>query len=364
MPLSANPESRQFLLDRTGRLSQLGGITHFTHADGKAKGVSTLRVRTATGLEFWVLPDRGMDIFEATFMGQSLCWHSPAGVVHPAYYSSRGLEWLKNFAGGLLTTCGLSHAGAPSEDSGESLGLHGPIANIPAEHVTWSETWEGDDCILSVSGKVRETSVHGPNLLMERTISTSLSSSAFNIHDVVENQGPKDSPFMLLYHFNFGFPLLTDRSKVYSPSHAVEPINELSQRSVDEWDSFEAPVQGATERVYFHQMQPDSEGRVTVVLVDDHAHPELGIALSYDAATLPQFTQWKMTGTNHFVLGLEPGNCTSLGRAAERKRGRLQHLAPGERREHHLELRILKGATEIAEAIRACNTHQSDLRAV
>ena len=143
----------------------MGGISHFTHADGKAKGVSTLRVRTARGLEFWVVPDRGMDIFEATFQGTSLCWHSPNGMVHPAYYSTRGAEWLRSFPGGLLATCGLTTAGAASEDNGESLGVHGSISNTPAEAVRWSEHWEGDDCLLTVSGKLREASVHGPNLV-------------------------------------------------------------------------------------------------------------------------------------------------------------------------------------------------------
>src|ERR1700744_535412 len=119
MAVQDTPRSRDFLLDRTGRLSQVGGISPFTHADGKGKGVSTLRVRTARGLEFWVVPDRGMDIFEATFQGISLCWHSPTGMVHPAYYSTRGLEMLKSFAGGLVATCGLSTVGQASEDNGE-----------------------------------------------------------------------------------------------------------------------------------------------------------------------------------------------------------------------------------------------------
>jgi len=161
--------SRQLLLERIGRFSQVGGITPFTYADGKARGVSTLRVRTARGFEFWVAPDKGMDIVEATYRGESLCWHSPNGVVHPAYYSSRNTEWLKTFAGGLLCTCGLTTVGVPSEDNGESLGLHGSISNTPAENVRWSENWEEDDCLLTMSGKMRESSVHGHNLLLERT---------------------------------------------------------------------------------------------------------------------------------------------------------------------------------------------------
>ena len=342
--------TREFLLQRTGRLSQAGGISHFTHADGKAKGVSTLRVRTTGGLEFWVVPDRGMDIFEASFLGRSLCWHSPVGMVHPAYYSNRGTEWLRNFPGGLLSTCGLTTVGVPSEDNGESLGLHGSISNTSAESVSWSERWQGDDCLLTVSGKVRETSVHGANMLLERTISTSLQSKSFTLQDRVENQGVRDSPLMVLYHFNFGFPLLSERSRIYAPSEAVEPADDLAARSKDTWNRFEAPEMGALERVYFHQMRPDPAGRVTVVLVGDS---DLGVALSYDSATLPEFVQWKMTGANHFVLGLEPANCRTLGRKAERDRGTLQTLAQGERREFRLELRVLEGAEEVANAVRS-----------
>jgi hypothetical protein len=357
MALQDEAHTRDFLLERTGRLSQVGGISHFTHADGKAKGVSTLRVRTAQGLEFWVVPDRGLDIFEASFQGGSLCWHSPNGMVHPAYYSTRDLEWLRSFPGGLLSTCGLTTAGAPSEDNGESLGLHGSISNTPAEAVHWSERWEENDCLLTVSGKVREASVHGANMLLERTISTSLESRSFSVHDVVENQGVRDSPLMVLYHFNFGFPLLTERSRIYAPSHAVQPANDSAAHSQDTWNRFEAPQKGTAERVYFHEMRPDANGKVTVVLVGDSDKPELGIALSYDSKTLPRFVQWKMTGTNHFVLGLEPANCWTLGRRAERARGTLQMLSPGERREFQLQLRVLYGGKEVSSAVRG----QADL---
>jgi len=353
MAMQSEPKSRKYLLEHIGRLSQIGGISHFTHEDGKAKGVSTLRVRTARGLEFWVVPDKGMDIFEAAFSGRSLCWHSPVGVVHPAYYSSRGTEWLKSFAGGLLCTCGLTTVGIPSDDEGENLGLHGSISNTPAENVNWSEIWEGDDCKLTVSGKVRETSVHGHNLLLERTITTSLNSVSLSVRDVIENQGFRPSPLMVLYHFNFGFPLLTERSLIYCPSQAIEPINALSSRSADRWDNFEPPEKAIDERVYFHKMRPDPMGKVTVVLVSDSDHPEFGISLSYDGEALPQFIQWKMPGTNHFALGLEPANCKILGRDKERAAGTLQTLLPGERREFWLELNILEGTKQIADAIGA-----------
>jgi hypothetical protein len=61
--------SRSELEQRIGSLSQLGGITRFEYCDGKARGVTALRVRTASGFEFSVLPERGLDIFEATYQG-------------------------------------------------------------------------------------------------------------------------------------------------------------------------------------------------------------------------------------------------------------------------------------------------------
>jgi hypothetical protein len=46
-------------------------------------------------------------------------------------------------------------------------------------------------------------------------------------------------------------------------------------------------------------------------------------------------------GVRNYVVGMEPANCSVLGRAAERQRGTLQFLEPGERREYHLEIGVL-----------------------
>ena len=344
--------TRKQLIERVGALSQVGGITHIEYADGKSKGVSALRVRTAAGLDFEVLPDRGMDIVAASYCGRSLCWHSPVGIAHPAYYDPRGIQWVKTFPGGLLTTCGLYTAGAPSTDNGEELGLHGAASNTPAEHVTWDARWEGDDCTLVITGRVREAWVHGPNLLLTRTYTASLGGRGISVRDSVENQGVRETPLMLLYHLNFGFPLLTDRSRVYAPSGKVEPHNEFSAPTLEHWSNFEAPTMGIQERVYSHEMKPDARGNVTVALVSDEKK-DFGVAIHYGARSFPQFMEWKMTGVNHFVLGLEPANCRVDGRAGERQAGRLKMLAPGAKEEFALDLQVLDGEQEVAEAIKA-----------
>lgn len=353
MQLGNRNWTRKELLERTGALSQLGGITRFEYVDGKAKGVSALRVRTAAGLEFTVLPDKGMDIVEATYRGNSLSWHSPVGIVNSAYYDPREVEWLKTFPGGLLCTCGMTTAGFPDEDQGEKLGLHGAVSNIPAEHVRWSEEWRDDDCIFTISGRVRESRVHGANLLLSRTYETSLASRTIRMHDDVENQGFMDSPLMYIYHLNFGFPLLTEFSRIYAPSETVEGRDKHSAATKDKHAEFEPPTFEMTERVYYHQMRPDGNGNVNIVLVSNDKENDLGLAVRYRASTMPQFIEWKMTRVNHFVLGLEPANCKVEGRSAERKAGTLKILRPGQHETFDLELRVLDGKKEVTEAIQA-----------
>jgi len=351
MQLWGRSWSKAELMQRAGALAQLGGITRFEYCDGKAKGVTALRVRTATGLEFTVLPEKGLDIFEAAYKGRSLCWHSPAGVVHPAYYDSRNVEWLKTFAGGLLTTCGLATAGYPCEDQGEQLGLHGAISNTPAEHVSWSEEWKDDELLLTIEGRVREARLFGPNLAMRRTIHTSLAGRFLRLSDCIENEGGEDAPLMLFYHCNFGFPLLTDRSRIYAPSRQVEGRTEFAALRKKSWNVFEAPSAGIEERVYYHEMAPGPDGRVRVVLVSDDSVRDFGVELSYRAATLPQFIEWKLTGSGSFVLGLEPTNCKAEGRKAEREAETLRILKPGENEVFAIEIRVLEGEREVAEAI-------------
>lgn len=349
--------TRAELMKRVGALSQLGGITQFEYCNGKAKGVSGLRVQTAAGLEFCALPDRGLDIVEASYYGRSLCWHSPVGVAHPAYYDCRDIQFLKTFPGGLLTTCGITTAGAPSDDEGESFGLHGSISHTPAEHVLWRQEWEEDELLLTIQGSVRESRVFGPNLVLNRTIQASLSGRSIWLQDVVRNEGYQVTPLMLLYHLNFGFPLLTERSRIYGDSVAVEGRTEFASRSLANWNVFEAPTEGIEERVYYHSFRPDEYGNVNVVLVSDDAVPNFGVELTYSKAALAQFMEWKLPGATHYVLGLEPANCRVDGRKAERAAGRLQLLAMGEERKFGFHLRVLDGSAEVAAAIGKFTRH-------
>jgi hypothetical protein len=101
--------------------------------NGAGRGTRIAWVNTGAGLRYKVVPDRGLDIADAFYNAHSLAWLSHAGVTAPQPFSHRGLDWLRTFGGGLLTTCGLSHVGGPEADAHGERGLHGLVSNLPAE---------------------------------------------------------------------------------------------------------------------------------------------------------------------------------------------------------------------------------------
>ena len=61
-----------------------------------------------------------------------------------------------------------------------------------------------------------------------------------------------------------------------------------------------------------------------------------GLDITFDSGNLNCFTEWKMMGEGDYVLGLEPGNCLPEGRVRARENNRLETLAPGAEKVHHI----------------------------
>ncbi|HEY1056169.1 MAG TPA: DUF4432 family protein, partial [Emticicia sp.] len=93
--------------------AQLGGIETSILDNGLGRGNRIAWINTGTGLRYKVILDRGMDIADAFYNQHSLAWLSHGGFPAPQPQSDKGIDWLRTFGGGLLTTCGLSHVGGP-----------------------------------------------------------------------------------------------------------------------------------------------------------------------------------------------------------------------------------------------------------
>lgn len=339
--------TRRELESRVGRLEQVGGIRRLKLIEGAEAGVELIQVRTGSGLTYYVSPMRGLDISLTEFGGIPISWQSTNGDVHPAYFDANGLEWLRSAVGGLLMTCGLRQVGSPGQDRGEALGLHGRIHHTPARLVWNQGDWVDDEYEIMIRGIIEETRIFGEYLRLTREIRSRLGQNTIHIKDRVENIGFEPTPLMLLYHFNFGFPLMSEQTKILFPSNRVVPRE--VETPLDGFDEWQAPAIGYQERVYYHEnIVTDSshKGWATAVIQNPKfpiaagGSCDFSVHLSWTTENLPRLVQWKMPGAGVHVLGIEPANCYVAGRAKERERGTLVILEPAQSLSYELKLEI------------------------
>src|SRR5688572_32492214 len=192
--------------------AQVGGIESYVFADGasgEAFGTRALLVNTGGGLRYRLLPDRGLDIDQAFFHQHSLAFLSHKGVTRPSRAYDRGLDWLKSFPGGLLTSCGPFNIGSPTTDQGQELGLHGTHSNTAAtiESVVQPDP-RRDRNQMSVTAVIRYGQFYGPCVELRRTVTSTLGQNAIDVTDEFSNVGNTDVPHAWLLHINFGYPLI------------------------------------------------------------------------------------------------------------------------------------------------------------
>jgi len=339
MQLFGREFSREEIRQRIGHLSQIAGIKSYTLNEGRAQGVHALDVKTGSGLNFTVLPGRALDIAWMEHNGRPIGFISKGGIVHSSYYQPYGSEWLRSFNGGVLTTCGLTHVGPPEREGMWELGLHGRIANIPADEVNHTVEWQGEELVLTIEGKVREAVMFSENLVLHRTIKAYGGKNKVLINDEIINEGYTDTPLMVLYHMNIGFPVVDDTSQLVAPILHTSARDEEAGKGIERFDRFEAPTPGYNEQVFFHKLAVDDQGKTCTAILNEAIN--LGICISYNQKELPFFTQWKMMGQQDYVVGLEPGNCVPMGRSWAREKGVLEYLKPGQRKSVSLEIRVL-----------------------
>ena len=338
MKLGTRQYSRQEIQAYVGNLDQIAAVHAMTFTQGRAKNCQAFELYTGGGLRVLVLPDRGMDLYLADYKGQGISYVTKSGIASSAYYEAQGYGWLRSFGGGLLTTCGLTHVGDPEPAGQWEMGLHGRISNTPAYDLTSRAQWEGDDYVLLVEGSVREAVLYEENLLLRRRVQCVAGENRIRVTDVVENQGPAPAPFMLMYHLNFGFPLLDEHTRLTIPTRSCRERDQDGAHPAGDWSWFPPPRADGGTQLFFHDAAQDGDGVVAIEI----QNPELGfgVVLRYPKQQLPCLSQWKNTSCQDYVLGIEPGNCLPLGREENRRLGHLKYLEPGQSETIWLEISV------------------------
>lgn len=284
-------------------------------SEGKAKGVSIIEVCTAGGLQVDILPDTGMDIGQVRFRGVNMTFISKNGYDSPAAIMPYESEFLHTFPGGMLYTCGLRSTGPANRDGDEWHPLHGRYHSLMAEHIT---TDVENDTIV-IKGTMRETALFSHALELKRTIRMPVWGSEITVSDEISNLSPRSEEYMLLYHCNFGYPMVSEQAKVVLPEdRKTTPRTPFAAAGLGKECTFDAPTPGEEERVFFHENMAHSASLV---------NESLGLRMNMTwSASLPILAHWRSMANGDYVLGLEPTNSYIMGRKSERENGTLPVL--------------------------------------
>ncbi len=313
-----------------GRSQPAFSVHRRTLHGGLHEGVEVVEIDNGH-FRFSVLPTRGMSIWKGWLGDIEIGWQSPVrGPVHPQFVpiaEPSGLGFLDGFDEWLVR-CGLESNGAPEFDQqgGLKYPLHGRIANRPASQVELEIDVEREE--IRLTGIVEETRFLVRHLQLRSTLITRFGQSGLALRDEVTNLAGTPAEMQLLYHINFGPPLLDPGAKLIAPVKTLVPRNARSAEGLEAWQTYDSPQAGFAEQVYFIDLA-DSRQQTRVML--KNAAGDLGASLGFDKRQLPCFTLWKNTGAlaDGYVTGIEPATNYPNPRSFEGQQGRVVKLPPG-----------------------------------
>ena len=311
---------RKELYRYIGNSGQVYGVRRVILDEGNARGIALYQVKTAGGLTLDILPDTGLDIGNLRYKGVNISYMTKNGYDSPVRFLPVSNEFGHYFPGGMLFTCGLLSAGPENttDDAGFQP-LHGRIHGQSARGLFGYV--DGENII--VGGELKETQQGGYNFSLKRKYTIPVWGSELTIEDEVTNLTPSSVQYMMLYHMNFGWPMLSEHAVLELPEkRKVTPRTPYAEQGLAKQCEFCAPIDDEEEQVFFNEMESEPYVRLK--------NPELGICaqVSWSLDTLPILAQWKNMKSGDYVLGLEPSSCYIMGRERERKEGRLMTLEP------------------------------------
>ena len=335
--------SKMDLLRRVGNLESIAGIQEAVLTDGRKNGLRTYDVKNGK-LHFSLNVDKCLDLATLYYEGTPLHFVARPGSMNNLWYAD-GENSPRSIVGGMMFTCGFSNVGPlQTLDGGRTLPQHGYARTSPAVHHGARCLWQGDEYVMEVTAEMREASLFGENMVLRRTVTTRLGEPSVTVHDVIENENVHAAPLMLMYHCNAGYPLLDEDACLQADILETRCRDEITRRGLEKQDfrRFGPPVDDDEEQVFYHRLASEN-GRSKVRFIN----PRLGLGLEIDYLNkeLPNLIHWKCRASGDYVTGLEPSNCYPEGLAAQKARGDLRMLMPGESVETELVFTVLNVRT-------------------
>lgn len=315
---------------------------------GKQQGSEVITI-TSGDFSVSVSPTRGMNILSAKGNGVRMGWDSPVDeVVNPAYInleSRGGHGWLDGF-NEMMVRCGFEWTGHAVVADGRVYSLHGRAGNTPASKVVINID-EKAPYTISIRGLIKENTFKNSNLEVQTELRYIPGTQSFTIHDVLINKSDYAKDYQIIYHSNFGTPILEEGAQFSAPVKEISPFNKYAATGLKEWKTYLGPTKNFDEMVFNLILLADSNDQ-TLAMVSNKANDKAAV-MEFNVKQLPVLSLWKNTDTlkQGYVTGIEPGTSFAYPVTIERKQGRVKQLQPGEQTEFTITYSLLTNNNDV-----------------
>lgn len=264
---------------------------------GRQEGSKVITITSQDGLKIALSPTRGMNLLHVTGKNIRLGWDSPVDeVVNPNTInleSRNGLGWLEGF-NEMMVRCGFEWTGHPVVSEGMIYTLHGRAGNTPASKVV-VEVSDSAPYTITVRGLLKENSFKKSNLETWTELRYVPGSESFTVHDVLTNKADYPRDYQIIYHSNFGTPILEEGARFVAPVKEISPFNDHAKAGLATWQTYKGPTKDFDEMVFNITPYTDAQGKTLAALVNKAG--DKGVSIAFDTHQLPLLTLWKNTDT-------------------------------------------------------------------
>lgn len=333
---------------------------------GKQDGSKIITITSKDGLTITLIPTRGMNLLQVEGFGSRMGWDSPVKeVVNPAFInleSRNGVGWLEGF-NEMMVRCGFEWTGHPVTADGQIYTLHGKVGNTPASqvevHVDDKAPYE-----IRIRGLVKESTFKKGDLQTMTELRYIPGSNSFTLHDVLTNHGDYPHDYQIIYHSNFGKPLLEEGARFVTPLAKVSPFNDYAKQGLKTWQDFAGPTKDFDEMVFNIEPLADKEHQTVAALINKAGNR--GTSIQFDIRQLPVLILWKNTDTEKqgYVTGIEPGTSYAYPVTIEREQKRVKQLQPGASTAFDLTYTLLHNSEQVKDVESKIKAIQGDTKII
>ena len=300
-------------------------------------GVAALRLANPRGA-VTVLPYLGQMVWRAAFDGVELAMRGMFDVPRP------GATILDTY-GPLAYHAGLLRNGTPGPEDDHPL--HGEMPCMPMDEAGLEVGEDEGGLWLAVTGSRDYARGFGARYHATPRVTLRAAATDVTMEIGVENRAAAPMDLMYICHANFGFaegarilqPVPFDPEHVVTrttvPGHVVptERYRTLLRALAADPSGAEVlddPSRFSPEQVFYVKgLVPGADGLARFMLQRREGD---GFTVAYDPVAMPHAVRWLLADGDHGVAGFAmPGTCEPEGHAAEKRKGHVRSLAPGER---------------------------------